>query len=425
MPTITERLKHSWNAFLGRDPTPKYVDIGPAYSYRPDRPKRTLMRDKSVVTAIYNRIAVDCAAIDIEHVRIDKAHNNRFTEVIQSNLNECLTLDANLDQTGKALKRDIVMSMFDEGCIAVVPVETTINPNVSGSYDISSMRTGKILEWYPEHVKVRVYNEKSGHQEEIILPKKMVAIIENPFYSVMNEPNSTLQRLIHKLNLLDYVDEQSSSGKLNLIVQLPYVIKSTQRREQAEQRRKDIEAQLSSSKFGIAYTDGTERIMQLNRPIENNIWTEVKDLTAMLYNQLGITEEILNGTANEQTMINYYNNTIDPILSAIADEMQRKFLTKTARTQGQAIRYFRDPFRLVPVDKLSELTDKFTRNEVASPNEFRAIIGWKPSENPQADELRNRNINQSKDGVAPPRTDDTEQYGYDDYDSLQGEFQNG
>lgn len=395
MPTLTERLKHSWNAFLGRDPTPAYQDVGTGYSYRPDSPRKIIGHDKSVITAIYNRIAVDCAAINLNHVRVDREHNDRFIEVVNSGLNECLNLEANIDQTGKALKRDIVMSMFDEGCVAVVPVETTLNPNVTGSYDVNSMRTAKIIQWYPQHVKVRVYNEWEGKQQEIILPKRNVAIIENPFYSVMNEPNSTLQRLIHKLSLLDYVDEQSGSGKLNLIVQLPYVIKTKQRQEQAEQRRKDIEAQLLGSKFGIAYTDGTERIMQLNRPIENNIWQEVKDLTAMLYNQLGITEDILNGTANEQTMINYYSNTIDPILSAIADELQRKFLTKTARTQGQAIRYFRDPFKLVPVAQLAELSDKLTRNEIASPNEFRAIMGWKPSEDPQADELRNRNINQS------------------------------
>lgn len=392
MPTLTQRLQIAWNAFRNpRDPTVN--DYGRSYSYRPDRYRIRSGNERSIVTNVFNRIAVDCAAVTMEHVKLDQ--NGRYKDVMKSRLNNCLTLSANLDQTGRAFIQDAVHSMFDEGVVALAPVVTTTNPNVSGSYDVETLRVAKILEWYPHHVRIRAYNEDTGQQEELIMAKEVVAIVENPFYSVMNEPNSTLQRLIRKLNLLDYVDEQSSSGKLDLIIQLPYVIKSTARRQQAEARRKDIEMQLAGSKYGIAYTDGTEKITQLNRSIENNIWTEVKDLTTMLYAQLGITEAILNGTADEQTMINYYNNTIEPVLSAFALEMQRKFLTPTARTQGQAIRFYRDAFKLIPIKDLAELADKFTRNEIASSNEIRSVIGWKPSDDPKADMLVNANLNQS------------------------------
>lgn len=394
MPTITQRLQNAWNAFRNsRDPTAN--DYGRSYSYRPDRYRIRSGNERSIVTNVFNRIAVDCAAVTMEHVKLDQ--NGRYKDVMKTRLNNCLTLSANLDQTGRAFIQDAVHSMFDEGVVALAPVVTTTNPNVSGSYDIETLRVAKILEWFPHHVKIRAYNEDTGRQEELIMAKEVVAIVENPFYSVMNEPNSTLQRLIRKLNLLDYVDEQSSSGKLDLIIQLPYVIKSTARKQQAEARRKDIEMQLAGSKYGIAYTDGTEKITQLNRSIENNIWTEVKDLTTMLYAQLGITETILNGTADEQTMINYYNNTIEPVLSAFALEMQRKFLTPTARTQGQAIRFYRDAFKLIPIKDLAELADKFTRNEIASSNEIRSVIGWKPSDDPKADMLVNANLNQSPD----------------------------
>lgn len=398
MPSLTQRLQNAWNAFRNlRDPT--FTNYGLGSYYRPDRHRFSHSNERSIVTTIFNRIAVDCAAIDLEHVRLDE--DGRYTDTIKSGLNDCLTYSANIDQTGKAFIEDIVQSMFDEGVVAVVPVDTTSNPYFTSSYDILSMRTGKVIEWYPQHVRVRLYNDRTGRQEELIMDKSAIAIIENPFFSVMNEPNSTLQRLIRKLNLLDYIDEQSSSGKLDLIIQLPYVIKSETRRQQAEARRKDIEMQLAGSKYGIAYTDGTERITQLNRSVENNIWGEIKDLTAMLYNQLGITEAILNGTADEQTMINYYNNTIVPIMSSIADEMQRKFITRTARTQGQAIRYFRNAFKLTPVSTLAELADKLTRNEIASSNEIRAIIGWKPSDDPKADKLINSNLNQQKSEVPP------------------------
>ena len=394
MPTITQRLQNAWNAFRNpRDPTT--VDHGRSYTYRPDRYKIRSGNERSIVTNVFNRIAVDCAAVTMEHVKLDE--NGRYKDVMKSRLNNCLTLSANLDQTGRAFIQDAVHSMFDEGVVALVPVVTTSNPFVTGSYDVETLRTGKILEWYPHHIRVRVYNEDTGQQQDLLFPKEAAAIVENPFYSVMNEPNSTLQRLIRKLNLLDYVDEQSSSGKLDLIIQLPYVIKSTARKQQAEMRRKDIEMQLAGSKYGIAYTDGTEKITQLNRSIENNIWTEVKDLTTMLYAQLGITDTILNGTADEQTMINYYNNTIEPVLSAFALEMQRKFLTPTARTQGQAIRFYRDAFKLIPIKDLAELADKFTRNEIASSNEIRSVIGWKPSDDPKADMLVNANLNQSPD----------------------------
>ena len=393
--SIGSRLKHAWNAFLNKDPTSHYRDIGSGYYYRPDRPRLTRGNERSIVTSVYNRIAMDAAAITIQHVRLDE--NNRFLSVIESGLNNCLTLESNIDQTGRAFIQDAVMSMLDEGSVAVVPVDTTFNPEITGSYDINSMRTGKILDWYPNHVRVRVYNEKTGLKEDIELPKKTVAIVENPLYAVINEPNSTMQRLVRKLNLLDVVDEQSSSGKLDLIIQLPYVIKTEARRQQAENRRKDIENQLAGSKYGIAYTDGTERITQLNRSVENNLMKQIEYLTSMLYSQLGITQSILDGTADDKTMLNYYNRTIEPILSAIVDEMKRKFLTKTARSQLQSISFFRDPFKLVPVNEISEIADKFTRNEIMTSNEIRQIIGMKPSDDPKADELRNKNLSEPKD----------------------------
>ena len=395
---LTDRLQHAWNAFLNRDPTHIYNNYGSASYYRPDKFRPTFGNERSMVSSVYNRIALDVAYIDIFHAKLDE--DGRYTEQIQSGLNECLTLSANIDQTGKAFLQDIVMSMMDEGVVAIVPVDTSLNPDKSGGYDILSMRTGKIKEWYPEHVKVELYNEKTGRKEDLVLPKNTIAIVENPLYAVMNEPNSTLQRLIRKLNLLDVIDEQSGSGKLDLIIQLPYVIKTPARKEQAEQRRKDIEMQLAGSKYGIAYTDGTEKITQLNRPVENNLMKQIEYLTSMLYSQLGLTQEIMNGSADEKTMLNYYNRTIEPIISAIVDEMKRKFLTKTARTRGQSIVYFRNPFKLVPVAELAEISDKLTRNEIASSNEIRQIIGWKPSEEPGADELRNKNLNQSKEELA-------------------------
>lgn len=390
--TFGTRLKHAWNVFMNRDPTLYYRELGMGYSYRPDRPRFTRGNERSIVTSVYNRIALDVAAINIQHVRLD--NDGRFLSVIESSLNQCLSLAANTDQTGRAFLQDVVMSMMDEGCVAIVPVDTDDDPDMTGSYKIETMRTGKILDWYPEHVKVRVYNERTGRKQDILVSKSSVAIIENPLYAVINEPNSTMQRLIRKLNLLDVVDEQSSSGKLDLIIQLPYVIKTEARRQQAEQRRKDIETQLSGSKYGIAYTDGTERITQLNRSVENNLMKQIEYLTSMLYSQLGITQSILDGTADEKTMLNYYNRTIEPIISAIVDEMKRKFLTKTARSQLQSISFFRDPFKLVPVADLSEIADKFTRNEIMSSNEFRQIIGMKPSADPKADELRNKNLSE-------------------------------
>lgn len=395
--TFSSRLKHAWNAFLNKDPTSFYRDIGIGHSYRPDRPRLTRGNERSIVTSVYNRIALDAAAINVQHVRLDE--NNRFLSVIESGLNGCLTVEANVDQTGRAFIQDAVMSMLDEGCVAIVPIDTTFNPEVTSSYDINSMRTGKILDWYPKHIRVRVYNEKTGLKEDIEVPKSMVAIVENPLYAVMNEPNSTMQRLIRKLNLLDVVDEQSSSGKLDLIIQLPYVIKTEARRQQAENRRKDIENQLAGSKYGIAYTDGTERITQLNRSVENNLMKQIEYLTSMLYSQSGITQSILDGTADDKTMLNYYSRTIEPILSAIVDEMKRKFLTKTARSQLQSISFFRDPFKLVPVNDISEIADKFTRNEIMSSNEIRQIIGMKPSADPKADELRNKNLNKSNEEI--------------------------
>ena len=388
-----DRLQHAYNSFLNRDPTDYYREVGSGYSYRPDRVRFTGGNERSIVTSVYNRIALDTASINIIHARLDE--DNRYSETIDSALNRCLTKDANIDQTGRGFIQDVVMSMLDEGCVAIVPVDTSVNPKQSGAYDILSMRTAKIIQWYPQHVKVRVYNDKTGMKEDLTLPKSFVCIIENPLYAVINEPNSTMQRLIRKLNLLDVVDEQTSAGKLDLIIQLPYVIKSEARREQAEKRRKDIEMQLSGSKYGIAYTDGTERITQLNRPVENNLMKQIEYLTNLLYAQLGITQTILDGTADDKTMLNYYNRTIEPIISAIVDEVERKFLTKTARSQKQAIKFFRDPFKLVPINEIAEIADKFTRNEITSSNEIRTVIGFKPSKDPGADELRNKNLNQS------------------------------
>ena len=376
---------------MNRDPTYNHA-IGPSYSYRPDRPRFTRGNERSIVTSVFNRIALDVAAISMQHCILDD--NGRFVEVVNSKLNNCLTLEANLDQTARAFVQDVVMSMFDEGCVAMVPVDTTFDPEITSSYDVLSIRTGKIIDWYPEHVKVRVYNEKTGRKEEVILPKSAVGIVENPLFAVVNEPNSTGQRLIRKLNLLDQIDEQSGSGKLDLIIQLPYVIKTDARRDQAERRRKDIENQLSGSKYGIAYTDGTEHITQLNRPVENNLLKQIEYLRDMFYSQLGITQTILDGTADDKTMLNYYSRTIEPIVSAIVDEMNRKFLTKTARTQHHAIKFFRDPFKLVPVNDIAEIADKFTRNEILTSNEIRQIIGMKPSSDPKADQLVNSNISQ-------------------------------
>lgn len=393
--SFASRLKHAWNVFRSRDPTAEFGDIGSSYYYRPDRPRFTRGNERSITTSVLNRIALDVSAIDIRHVRLDK--NGRFLEEINSGLNNCLTLSANMDQTGRAFKQDIVMSMLDEGCVAIVPTDTTTDPKVTDSYDVETMRVGKIIQWRPRHVQVRLYNEQTGNKEEIWLPKKMVAIVENPLYAVMNEPNSTMQRLVHKLGLLDITDEQTASGKLDLIIQLPYVIKTDARRQQAENRRKDIEMQLAGSKYGIAYTDGTEKITQLNRSLDNNLMKQVEYLTNQLYSQLGITQTILDGTADEKTMLNYYSRTIEPIVSAIADEMKRKFLTKTARTQNQSIEFFRDPFKLVPVNDIAEIADKFTRNEIMTSNEIRQIVGMKPSDDPKADELRNSNIAETKE----------------------------
>ena len=393
--SLGSRLRHAWNAFRNRDPTPNYGDAGTTYYRRPDRIHLTRGNERSIVTSVFNRIALDVSAIGIKHCRIDE--NGRYLYDIKSGLNNCLNLSANTDQTGRAFMQDVVMSMLDEGCVGLLPIETDLNPKVTQSYDILSMRTCKIIEWRPAHVKVRVYNEETGKKEEIVVPKKMIAIVENPLYAVINEPNSTMQRLMKKLSLLDVTDEQTASGKLDLIIQLPYVIKTEARRQQAENRRKDIEMQLSGSKYGIAYTDGTERITQLNRSLENNLMKQVEYLTNLLYSQLGITQTVLDGTADEQTMLNYYSRTIEPIISAIADEMKRKFLSKTARSQLQTIAFFRDPFKLVPVNNIAEIADKFTRNEILTSNEIRQIIGMKPSDDPKADELRNSNISQSKE----------------------------
>lgn len=398
MPTLRKRIKNAWNVFTSRDPTeqPVFHDYGISYGYRPDRIRLTRGNERSIVNAVYNRIAIDVASIDVKHVKTDE--NDVFIEEIDSFLNDVLQTEANIDQTGRNLMIDAVISLLDEGVIAIVPVDIDEDEEID-SFDVLSLRVAKIIQWYPEHVKVRVYNEKTGYKQDIVINKRSVCIVENPFYSVMNEPNSTLQRLIRKLNLLDAIDEQTGSGKLDIIIQLPYVIKTEARKKQAEDRRKDIEAQLAGSKYGIAYTDGTERITQLNRPAENNLLTQIEYLTSMLYSQLGITEEVLNGTADEKTMLNYYNRTIEPIMSAIVDEMKRKLLTWNARKEGQSIKFFRNPFKLVPVTEMAEIADKFGRNEILTPNEIRGIVGFKPSDDPQANELRNRNISQSNEEI--------------------------
>ena len=398
MPTLRKRIKNAWNVFTSRDPTeqPVFHDYGISYGYRPDRIRLTRGNERSIVNAVYNRIAIDVASIDVKHVKTDE--NDVFIEEIDSFLNDVLQTEANIDQTGRNLMIDAVISLLDEGVIAIVPVDIDEDEETD-SFDVLSLRVAKIIQWYPEHVKVRVYNEKTGYKQDIVINKRSVCVVENPFYSVMNEPNSTLQRLIRKLNLLDAIDEQTGSGKLDIIIQLPYVIKTEARKKQAEDRRKDIEAQLAGSKYGIAYTDGTERITQLNRPAENNLLTQIEYLTSMLYSQLGITEEVLNGTADEKTMLNYYNRTIEPIMSAIIDEMKRKLLTWNARKEGQSIKFFRNPFKLVPVTEMAEIADKFGRNEILTPNEIRGIVGFKPSDDPQANELRNRNISQSNEEI--------------------------
>lgn len=401
---LLDRFQNAWNAFRNKDPSNgSYFSYGESSSIRPDRPRLIRGSERSIINSIVTRIAIDASSIDIKHVRLDE--NQRYTEDVNSGLNNCLTLEANLDQTSRAFFQDVVTSMLDEGCVAVIPVDTNINPRNTDSYDILSLRTGKILEWYPRHVRVQVYNERTGRKEEIVVEKRTTAIIENPMYSVMNEYNSTMQRLIRKLALLDITDESTASGKMDLIIQLPYTIKTETRKAQAESRKKDIEMQLATSKYGIAYIDGTEKITQLNRSVENNLMKHVEYLTSMLYSQLGITAEVMNGTADEQTMLNYNNRTIEPILSAIVDEFKRKFLTKTARTQSQSIEYFRDPFRLVPVNNIAEIADKFTRNEIMTSNEIRQIVGMKPSKDPNADELRNKNLSQAKEDIAAKNED--------------------
>ena len=412
---LSTRLAHAWNAFTSRDPT-QYIITGPGYSSRPDRPRLSRGNEKSIATSIFNRIALDVSSVSIKHCRLDK--NGRYVEDIDSGLNNCLTLEANKDQTGRAFIQDAVLSMLDEGCVALVPVETTIDPKNSNSYQIDSMRTGKITEWYPDMVRVRLYNDRTGEKEEILLPKSQVAIIENPLYAVVNEYNSTMQRLIRKLSLLDVTDEQTASGKLDLIIQLPYVIKTETKREQAERRRKDIIEQLAGSQYGIAYTDGTEKITQLNRSLENNLLNQVEYLTNMVYSQLGITQSVLDGTADEKTMLNYTNRTVEPIISAIVDELKRKFLTKTARSQLQSIVYFRDPFRLVPVNDIAEIADKFTRNEIMTSNEIRQIVGMQPSKDPKADELVNSNISQAKQDI--PQTSNATEVNEEGGDSQNG-----
>lgn len=395
------RLKNAWNAFFNRDPTKYYQDSGIGYSYRPDRPRLSRGNERSIVTSVYNRIALDVAALTFQHVQLDE--NGRFSSIMESGLNRCLNLSANVDQTGRAFIQDIVVSMLDEGCVAVIPTNTSADPALTESYDIGTMRTGKILEWRPTSIKVRVYNENSGQKEEICLLKRIVGIIENPLYAVMNEPNSTMQRLIRKLNILDAIDEQSGAGKLDLIIQLPFAVKGELKRAQAEARRKDIEMQLVGSKYGIAYTDATEHITQLNRSVDNNLMKQIEYLTSMLYSQLGITQAILDGTADEKTMLNYYNRTVEPIAAAIADELKRKFLSRTARTQGKTLMFFRDPFKLVPVADLASIADTFTRNEIMTSNEVRQVIGMKPAEDPSADELRNKNLNKSESETQSPK----------------------
>ena len=392
---LVDRFRHGWNAFINnRDPTLYPGGIGDGYYYRPDRVRFTRGNERSIVTSVFNRIALDVADLTFVHCKLDE--NGRYASDMVSPLNTCLTLEANIDQTPKAFIQDAVVSMFDEGSVTLIPIDTDRDP-VQGTFDIYSMRTGKIIDWYPAHVKVRAYDERKGRKDEIIVPKDTVSIIENPFYAVMNEPNSTLQRLMRKLALLDVVDEQTSSGKLDLIIQLPYVIKTDARRKEAEKRRQDIESQLAGSKYGIAYTDGTERITQLNRPVENNLMKQIEYLTNMLYSQLGITQAVLDGTADEKAMLNYYARTVAPIASAFVDEMKRKFLTKTARTQGQSIVYFRNQFKLVPAGELAEIADKMTRNEIMTSNEMRQEIGLKPSSDPKADQLVNSNLNHPDD----------------------------
>ena len=395
--SISTRFKNAWNAFRNKDPSS--FNNGMGFSVRPDRARLTRGNEKSITTSIYNRIALDVSSINIQHVRLDD--NGRYREIIDSKLNSCLTLEANIDQTNRAFIQDVVISMFDEGAVAVVPVDTTIDPKITDSYDIITMRTGKILERYPEKVKVRVYNDRTGLKEDLIMLKKNVAIIENPLYAVINEPNSTMQRLIRKLNLLDVIDEKSASNKLDLIFQLPYTVRTETKRSQAEKRRGDLEQQLAESKYGIGYIDSTERVIQLNRPVENNLMSQIEYLTSMLYSQLGINQGVLEGTADSKAMSNYYDRTIEPIVSAIVDEMKRKFISKTARTQGQSIMYFRDPFKLVPILDLAEMVDKFTRNEVMTSNEFRQVIGMKPSNDPNADKLLNKNLKQTNSGAIP------------------------
>ena len=403
---FSDRVQSAWNAFFNKDPTPTYSSYNTiTSSYRPDRMYFTRGNERTIITAIYNRIATDCANVQIEHVRTDE--NGGYLETIPSTLNDALTVDANVDQTGRALVQDAVMSLLDEGCVAIVPTDTSTNPNDTASYNILELRVGKVLEWYPDKVKVQVYNERVGKKQEVVLPKRMVALVENPFYAVMNQQNSIAQRLIRKLNLLDQVDEQSGSGKLDMIIQLPYLIKTEARRVQAEKRRTDIETQLAGSKYGIAYADGTEKIMQLNRPIENNLLKTVEYLTNLLYSQLGITAEIMNGTANADVMQNYYSRTIEPILSAITDEMKRKFLTKTARTQYQSIQFRMDPFKLVPIGELATIITPLSQNAILSSNEIRGIIGRKPSEDPNADTLSNKNINPMDPTMATDQYTDT------------------
>lgn len=421
--SIIDRFKNAWNVFTSRDPTRYYhQDLGMSYSSKPDRVRLTLGNERSIVASIYSRIAIDVAAINIKHVRIDE--NGRYTETIKSSLNDCLSVQANKDQTGRDLIKDLVLSMFDEGCVAVVPVDLDVSPLHTDSFKIESLRVAQVLEWYPDHVRIRLYNDRKGYKEDVILPKRIVAIIENPLYSVMNEPNSTAKRLVRKLNLIDMVDEQNSSGKLDLIIQLPYVIKTQSRKDLAEQRRKDIEMQLTSSKHGIAYMDATEKVVQLNRPIENKFLEQIDYFTKQLYAQLGMADTIFNGTADEATMLNYYNRTIEPILTAITEEFRRKFLTKTARTQGQTIAFFRDPFKLVPLQQLAELADTFTRNEILSSNEIRAILGFKPDSDPKSDQLINSNIAQNQ-GMMPPEegmTEEDYQNAFNELDQVDNEL---
>lgn len=398
---FSDRLKHAWSAFSEKKTD--YFNMGMSYATRPDRVRLNISNERSIISSVYTRLAIDVAAISIQHVRVDD--NGRYLEAIDSGLNRCLTQTANIDQTGRAFIQDVALSLFDEGCVAIVPVDGTMSQNLLGLYSVSTLRTGKILEWWPKHVRLKVYNDQTGQSEEITMPKNMVAIVENPLYSVMNEPNSTLKRLVHKLNLLDSIDEQSGSGKMDIIIQLPYLVKTPARKEQAETRRKDIEMQLAGSKYGIAYIDGTEKVTQLNRPAENNLMSQIEYLTSMLYSQLGSTQAVFEGTANEQEMLNYYNRSVEPVVGAIVDAIKRTFITRTAQTQGQTIMYFRDPFKLVPVSELANIADKFTRNEILSSNEIRAIIGYKPDKDPRADELRNKNLNASNDQL-PKKVND-------------------